>query len=277
MIGRHLASRGFIVAAPDFPLSGVSGVIKVGTVPEIIYDVVNQPRDLSLILDTVLADFGAAADSDRIGATGHSMGGLTTLLVTYHRDLRDPRIRAALPLGPPACLLTRRFYRTVDTPLLVMHGDTDQVVSFGENARPAFRGAQRPKFLVRLENGSHLGFATFALGLDPAAHYDGLGCAFLAPFFAGLDPQDPYGFFASVLGGSDAGIESRCSFPCGGGIPDRGAMSATRHTQLTRVAEAANFEAYLRGDETARCFLRRTLKREPDVRMKSSGAGRPAE
>jgi hypothetical protein len=54
-------------------------------------------------------------------------------------------------------------------------------------------------------------------------------------------------------------------------------MPAPRHTQLTRAAEAAFFQAYLLGDDTARCFLRRTLKREPDVKAKSSGAGRLIE
>jgi hypothetical protein len=130
---------------------------------------------------------------------------------------------------------------------------------------------------VRLENGSHLGFATIALGLDPAVHYDALACAFLAPFFTDLDPQAPYAPLTSQLGGSDVGIVPRCSIPCGGVIPDEGAMPAPRHTQLTLAAEAAFFQAYLRGDATARCFLRQTLKREPDVRVKSSGAGRPVE
>jgi len=92
----HLASRGYIVAAPDYPLSN-GGLGEDATVE----DVGNQTDDWSFVLDQVLAEFGAAADPARVGASGLSLGGLTTYLVTYHRDLRDPRVRAAAPLAGP--------------------------------------------------------------------------------------------------------------------------------------------------------------------------------
>jgi hypothetical protein len=53
-------------------------------------------------------------------------------------------------------------------------------------------------------------------------------------------------------------------------------MPAVRHHQLTRVTHAAFFEAYLRGDDAARCFLRRVLGREPDLKVRSAGAGKPS-
>lgn len=53
-------------------------------------------------------------------------------------------------------------------------------------------------------------------------------------------------------------------------------MSAGRHHQLTRVVQAAFFEAYLLGDDAARCFLKRTVGQESDAKVKASGASRPA-
>jgi dienelactone hydrolase len=56
-----------------------------------------RPEDAIFVLDRVLAGDGPVEiDADRIGITGHSFGGWTTLETTG----RDRRIRAALPLAP---------------------------------------------------------------------------------------------------------------------------------------------------------------------------------
>ncbi len=267
LVGQHLASRGMIVAAPDYPLT--SAVSPAGLVLE---DYVNQPADWSFVLDGVLGVFGAAADATRVGATGHSLGGLTTLLVTYHRDLRDPRIQAALPMAPLACFLTRRFYRTTKTPLLVMHGDSDQITHFPTEGRAAYRRARGARFLVRLKNGSHSGYGPFATIFDPTEHLDRFLCT-LAIFETA--PEDFYAALTTPLGDREAGIRvklQRCSRPCLA-VPDQPAMAALRHQQLTRVTQAAFFEAYLLGNDAARCFLRRTLGREADVRTRREPGG----
>src|SRR5205823_7649068 len=102
-LARHLASHGYLVAAPDFPLSN-------GAAPgrATVADVPNQPGDLSFIIDQLLADatYGASADGDHIGPSGLSLGGLTTLLATFHPRFRDPRILASLPIAPASCMLT---------------------------------------------------------------------------------------------------------------------------------------------------------------------------
>src|SRR5262249_14429214 len=80
----HLASRGYIVAAVDFPL-GKLGAPGGATAA----DVGNQPGDLRAVLDHLLAGdggFADAIDAERIGASGLSLGGGTVLLLTYHRD-----------------------------------------------------------------------------------------------------------------------------------------------------------------------------------------------
>jgi predicted dienelactone hydrolase len=274
LVGEHLASRGMIVAAADYPLTSFGGILKAGLVVELLADIVNQPGDWSVVLDGVLAAFGAAADPGRVGATGFSVGGLTTLLVSYHRQLRDPRIRATLPMAPPGCFLTRRFYREAELPLLIMHGDSDQVAHFREEGRTAYRRARRPRLLARLANASHLGFSPLAGSLDHAEHYDRVGCAPVS-VIAGDDPERFYRTLTAPLGDRAEGIRvrlQRCTMPCGDPVPDVPAMRADRHHQLTRATVAAFFEAYLSGDDAARCFLRRTLGRESDVQVRSSGA-----
>ena len=78
-----MASHGYIVAAADYPLT--SGSTPGGANGD---DVVNQPADVSFLIDSVLnlsADekpFAGEVDGSRIGLSGYSLGGLTTYLTT---------------------------------------------------------------------------------------------------------------------------------------------------------------------------------------------------
>jgi len=152
-LAEHLASRGYVVAAVDFPLGkfGAPG----GATPD---DLASQPGDLTVVLDHLLAGedgFGGAIDAERIGASGLSLGAATVLLLTYHQDLRDRRIRAALPIAPPySCAFTRKFYRHARVPLLVMQGDADGLVPLEENSVRVVRRARGPRTLDLLRGGS---------------------------------------------------------------------------------------------------------------------------
>lgn len=202
----------------------------------------------------------------------HSFGAVTTLLVTWHRDLRDSRIQAALPMAPASCFMTRRFFDGVQVPLLVMGGDSDLIFPFRRQSRPAFSRAAAPRFLVRLDEGSHNGFSPFVTLFDPTQHFDRPGCE-------GVEEDSDLNAVFAALGGADVGIEvtpRRCPASCAKPIPNEPAMPAERHHQLVRVVQAAFFQAYLKGDDAARCFLRRTLRKESDVKARSAGAGRPA-
>ena len=90
------ARAGYIVAAPTFPLSsGKGGVLK---------DYVNQPADVSFVIDQLTAlpaDDALAAhlDAEAIAAAGHSLGAITTLGVTLNSCCADPRIDAAIELS----------------------------------------------------------------------------------------------------------------------------------------------------------------------------------
>src|SRR5207249_4079999 len=133
----HLASRGFVVASIDFPLTrgGAPGG------PELA-DFHNQPGDVRFVIDQLLRLsrrrgewLAGGVDRKRLGVTGLSLGGGTTLLVTYHRRLRHRRIRAALPVAPTGCFFGERFYRSTAGPtLLVLPRDQHRLTRVVEAA-----------------------------------------------------------------------------------------------------------------------------------------------
>ena len=102
-LGEYLASHGYVVAAADYPLSGFNA-----PGPQLAQDVVNQPGDISFILDDLLRRNDSAGDTlhnridpQRIAAVGLSLGGMTTELVAYHPETSDPRVAAAVSIAGP--------------------------------------------------------------------------------------------------------------------------------------------------------------------------------
>ncbi len=101
----HLASHGYVVAAPDHvgnTTADVMGWMFGGQPPADMDAYVRQcaadrPRDAARTLDGLLSgELGVRADDDGAGMSGHSFGGWTTLQTTAE----DDRIIAALPLAP---------------------------------------------------------------------------------------------------------------------------------------------------------------------------------
>jgi predicted dienelactone hydrolase len=247
---QHLASHGYVVAAVDFPLSNT-----VAPGGATVADIHNQPGDLSFLIDRMLIEFSGTVDPAAIGAEGLSLGGLTTWLVTYHPVFRDARVRAAHAMAAPACLFRSQFFRNADVPRMVLHGDSDAIIPFAENGRRAFRGGGAARHLVQMFDASHTGFSVFATLFDPMVHYDEIGCAAIGAGLGEIDEDDnPFGF----LGGPAFGLRgdaARCALPCQDGVPAGPALEATVHHEITRVAATAFFEAHLRDDDAAYCFL----------------------
>src|SRR5262249_39097861 len=86
----HLASHGYVIASPEFPLS--NGGAPGGPT---IADLANQPGDVAFAMQQVshpgpdvagLAPLAAQVDARR-GVAGLSLGGGTTLLEVYHPTL----------------------------------------------------------------------------------------------------------------------------------------------------------------------------------------------
>jgi dienelactone hydrolase len=143
------ADSGYAVAAPAFPLT--NDEFAGETVRD---DVVNQPSDVSFVIDELLrTDLGAPLDEARIGVGGFSLGAMTALAVGFSAQ-RDDRPRAI------ACLAGRFMeglggaFEMDAKPLLVVHGTEDSLVPF-ELGEEVYRAAKPPKVLVTLEGARH--------------------------------------------------------------------------------------------------------------------------
>jgi predicted dienelactone hydrolase len=102
---KYLASHGFVVVAPPHPGSRASECGLNCGLPAASTQ--NRPHEIMAALDFVLAEneqagalLEGAVDETRVGMTGHSYGGLTTLLV-MGGEYKD-RFRAGAAMAPVA-------------------------------------------------------------------------------------------------------------------------------------------------------------------------------
>lgn len=174
------ASAGYVVAAPDYPLSTRSA--PGGPIPT---DVRNQPADATFVITQVLdrnqALFNGAIDPDRIGAAGHSLGGMTTFGLVYAKCCSDSRIKAAIPMAgiaglsePPFARFgvqaAKNYFLGAHVPLLILHGDHDELVPYQFGVK-AYAAAKPPKLFVTFRNGKHHLYVGIADPGPIAAHF----------------------------------------------------------------------------------------------------------
>ncbi len=173
----YLARQGYIVVAADFPLTrlGAPG-------GPIAKDVVNQPGDVSFLIDTMLAwdsdpdsPFFERIDAQRIGVLGVSLGGLTSTLLLYHPRWRDPRVKLAVSLAGPTSMLEGRFFKTSSLPFMMVAATGDPLVPYAENAAPIAEKIPGAT-LVTIDNGSHSGFSGISRYLRWLDNPDSLVC-----------------------------------------------------------------------------------------------------
>jgi poly(3-hydroxybutyrate) depolymerase len=152
---RQWASAGYVVAAPDYPLSKENA--PGGST---VADLAQQPADAHFVIDRMLAlstkrsaPLAGTVDAKRIGASGHSLGAVTTYRLVYDTCCVDKRVKAAAVMSgiagdPPA------FFTGISTPLLAEHGDADGVLPY-QGGVNAFAKASPPKFFLTLVGGGH--------------------------------------------------------------------------------------------------------------------------
>lgn len=156
-LAQRWAAAGYVVAMPLFPLThtGTPGGIDGA-------DVQNQPRDMSFVIDEMLAaDKGTESplagliDGKKIGVSGHSNGGITTLGIVANSCCRDDRIDAALVLsGTPAPFADGTYDFEDLPPILFVHGAADEMVDYNQTAE-TFNSASTPKALLTLGEAGH--------------------------------------------------------------------------------------------------------------------------
>jgi len=240
---QHLASHGYVVAAPDFPLSNLAtpGGARLAAV-------VNQPGDVSFVIESLLARreddgdaFASAIDPNAIGVTGHSLGGLTSLLTVYG-PFRDPRVRAAVAISPPGCFLTPGVVRQTSVPLMVVGGSRDLIVN-PASIRAAYDQANRPRYFLELAGADHVRFADIDIE-------DAQVVSRLPP---GAELAADAVEVAQQIGGSAAACANIQP------IPDDPPMAADRQRQLLREFALPFFDAYLKGNAEAARLLQQDL------------------
>ena len=234
----HLASHGYVVISPDYPLSNgrAPGGPRLG-------DVVNQPDDVAFLIDSFLqfSDepgnlFQDAIDEAAIGLTGHSLGGLTTILGTFG-PLADPRVKAAVPLAGPGCPVGDEAYEDGEAPLLVIGGSDDRVVPF-QSIRQAYDAANPPKYLMTLLGGNHMCFADLDWEDPPEGTLETTGGATFL--------EDAMRIAQTT--GADL---TACAVDENGDKPSAQRLDPDRQRELTRLFATAFFNHYLKGDEDA--------------------------
>ena len=156
-----LASHGYVVASPDH--HGNTFLDGVGD-PDVA---VNRPLDMRFVLDEVLArnvtpgEFLAGAiDATRIGMSGHSFGGYTTLALATGA-LADSRFGAFLPLAP-ASPFDATFLGAIHAPILIISGSLDRTTPFDSQQQAPFDLLPSGAPVVGLANVVGAGHFTFS-------------------------------------------------------------------------------------------------------------------
>jgi len=249
---RHLASHGYVVVAPRFPLTwlGAPGGPR-------FRDLINQPEDVSFVIDSILASSSeeghvlhGIVDGDAIGMTGHSLGGFTTLLSVYGPN-RDERIDAGLPISASGCFLDEDSIDGIVRPMMFLIGSEDLLVP-REGNRMAYDVANAPRFWVEIRGGNHVRFADFDVDDETVA--GGVIRRVRSETASDSTPET-----------GDAGFLARCDMQAEpAGEPT---IPLDRQQELLRAFATPFFDAYLRGNEGAKTFLTDSL---PDLMRESA-------
>jgi fermentation-respiration switch protein FrsA (DUF1100 family) len=153
-------ARGYVVAAPTFPLS--SGGAPGGPT---ILDYPHQPGDVSFVITqmlrldhTVGSPLDDLIDPGSIGVAGHSLGAITTLGVADNSCCRDHRIDAAVSIaGIELPFAGGTFFNDHTSPLLLIHGTADHTVPYGASLA-LFADDPSSTFFLTLDGAPHTAF-----------------------------------------------------------------------------------------------------------------------
>jgi predicted dienelactone hydrolase len=164
-----LASRGFLVAAPDFPGFNKPECDAHGASGDLFSE---PPRDLSF-LRTVFRDrsgpagaFARMARGRRAGLVGHSLGGSAVV----NASIADPDFTAVVGLAPFIAGAAGAAQKLSEVrprrAVLVVAGTADATIPPG-SIEAFFEGLVPPAFFVKILGGTHSGFTDMDSHLTP--------------------------------------------------------------------------------------------------------------
>jgi dienelactone hydrolase len=155
-----LASSGFVVAAPWFPLTnqdtpgGPDGA-----------DVTNQPADVSFVVTKTLqlahegmTPLAGLVNTREIAAGGHSAGAVTTLGFT-NTCCKDARIKVLFAWAGNETAYTAKFDDAHAPPILFVHGTKDTYLPYNDDAR-SFNRISAPKAFLTMVGADHASWAS---------------------------------------------------------------------------------------------------------------------
>ncbi|MGH0032641.1 MAG: alpha/beta hydrolase family protein [Myxococcota bacterium] len=169
----HLASHGFVVAAPDHAGNTAGDAILPNPPPFTARD---RPLDISLVIDEMLDlddlpgdPFHDRIEDDRIGVFGHSFGGFTTLaMASGFEDVPpDERVSVLMPIAPATGGLTDEMLADVRLPTLVLGGTSDTITPVDPNSVRAFEETSGiPRWRIDVHAAGHNSFTEICLFFD---------------------------------------------------------------------------------------------------------------
>jgi dienelactone hydrolase len=166
-LATHLASHGFVVAAPDF-----TGVTRAACdAGQLVLSIGDLPLDLSFVareLHDAAGPLGKWARHVRgttTGLVGNSLGGIAVVEAAR----MDSAFTAIVGLAPAVTAAAAPLLvgLTPRRAWMMMGATGDDLVSFTGWTQPFFEGLPAPAFLVRFTGGSHTGFSDENPETDP--------------------------------------------------------------------------------------------------------------
>lgn len=154
----YWVSQGYIVAAPEFPLSQTSAV---GGPWEA--DILNQPGDLAASIDFLLKVNGTKSsplfgmiDGSKIALAGQSDGGDAVLASGYNTCCTISSISAVISLsGAELSSYPGSYFTKGGPPLLISQGTEDDI-NLPADSQATFNAASSPKYYLNLLGADHL-------------------------------------------------------------------------------------------------------------------------
>jgi predicted dienelactone hydrolase len=147
----HWVAAGFVVAAPYFPLtrSDSGTLLDEG-------DIVNQPKDVSVVLTQALRTLGAAIDRRHVVVAGHSDGGSTSFGAGFANAVRDARLAAVMVFSGDRRRSMGNFSAPKRSlPFMLVQSDRDEYNSLDEASR-VWAIPPAPKTYLHLYGAKHL-------------------------------------------------------------------------------------------------------------------------
>jgi pimeloyl-ACP methyl ester carboxylesterase len=153
-----LAASGFVIAAIEFPLTSSA---YPGNPIEM--DLVNEPADISFVIDSLLArtppaPLAGAIAKTKVGVIGHSDGAMAVLLTAYAPRYVDPRIGMVVSMAGGYDTYGGTWFSASSAPLLVIHGTLDEITPYSMSEELVTMDPHSVMF-VAAQGASHLGSA----------------------------------------------------------------------------------------------------------------------